>query len=141
MVSANLQAKKLHDGLLQTKTGSHVSPDAEQSRRQLLPQVAQPHSIVQGHKSPKEVQSGDQMLQDDQMFLLPGEDVHAGVRALQKDPSAAEQARFLPGHQDLGEESEECVVESFGLRAAAVHQRVDDSAHQNKVHRLGWRDE
>lgn len=83
------------------------------------------------------------MLQDDQMFLLPGGDINAGLKRcrITHQLQTSEQSRCSPGQQDLGEESEECVVESFGLRAAAVHQRADDSAHQNKVHRLGWRDE
>lgn len=55
-------------------------------------------------------------------------------------PAAAERCRILLGWQDSGEKPEERVVESFGLGAAAVHQRVDDPAHQNWVYRLGWRD-
>lgn len=49
--------------------------------------------------------------------------------------------KVLLGQQDFGEEAEERVVEAFCLHAAALHQRVDDSAHENTVYRLGRRDE
>lgn len=74
------------------------------------------------------------MLQNGQMFLLPEEDINPALTSCSVSyPSAAEHTRFLLGQQDFGEKSEQRVVEPFGLHAAAVHQRVDDSAHQNTV--------
>lgn len=48
-------------------------------------------------------------------------------------PQCCRAVKVLLGQQDFREEAEECVVESFSLHAAAVHQRVDDSAHENTV--------
>lgn len=69
------------------------------------------------------------MFQNGQMPLLPEEDV--GVEAFTLPCCRAVEA--LPGQQDFREEAEECVVESFRLHAAAVHQRVHDSAQENTV--------
>lgn len=41
--------------------------------------------------------------------------------------------------QRFGEETEQCVVKSISLHAAALHHHVDDSAHQNMVDGFGWR--
>lgn len=44
----------------------------------------------------------------------------------------------LPGiEQRFGEEAKQSAVVSLGLRAAALHQRAHDSAHQDAVDRLG----
>lgn len=141
MVGADLQAEELHNGVFQGQTGPHVGPDAQQSGRELLSQLAHPHAIVEGHRPHKDVEGRDEALQNGQMFLLPEEDTDAGLKAAHGYPATAQRSRFLLGQQRFGEKSEERVVEALGLRAAAVHQRVDDSAHQDTVYRLGRRQE
>ena len=39
--------------------------------------------------------------------------------------------------QCFGEEAKQSVIESISLLAAALHHRVDDSAQQNTVDRIG----
>lgn len=70
VVSANLQIEEVHNLLFESSAGPHFGPHLQHGGHELLPQVAQPHAAVHGHGPQENVDSGDQVLQNAQMFLL-----------------------------------------------------------------------
>lgn len=146
VVSANLQIEEVHNLLFESSAGPHFGPHLQHGGHELLPQVAQPHAAVHGHGPQENVESGDQVLQNAQMFLLSeiGKKkeyvqsdfflflffLHGATPCFCRCP--------LPGiEQRFGEEAKQSAVVSLCLHAAALHQRAHDSAHQDAVDGLG----
>lgn len=140
MVSTNLQIEEVHNLLLESRARPHVSPHLQHGGHELLAQVAQPHAAVHGHGLQENVERGDQVLQNAQMFLL------SGIKNNKKTKLTFVLFHMLPHfcqcplpgiEEGFGEEAEQGAVVSLGLRAVALHQRAHDSAHQDTVDRLG----
>lgn len=72
MVSTNLQLKEIHNLLFESHAGPHIGPDVQDGSHQLLPQATRPHPTVHGDGSQEDIESRDELLQNSQVFLLPG---------------------------------------------------------------------